>query len=388
MSWMPGLLLLHSMHFLVTSLKLSGGVLIGAGHHGEGWNAVVPLNSYGAYFNEVQTQTLLDIYHSRLYKKASYDQIGKVAHVDLSCVDKYIAKVTSQIDVKEIRASKFKVVVDFCNGSGGLIGQRLSEVLGLEMTAINMEQSGILPHDPEPRPRTSRQVKALITPLEADIGFVLNSDVSRITLVTNTGELPSEETVYAIVANHILSASKPSDRFVTNVRSTRMLDDIAKKHHVILEKTSIGQAMIVDRMLETGAKIGGDGDGSVVFGNGINGYDGFNVLCTMLEAMAQKKLTSNELVGELPFYYIVKSTVRYRTSPFQVLKQIKPYFSDAVKCDETDGLRFDWDDGWVHLRVSLTEPILRVIAEWKTKAGANDLADRAIAIIERQAAHA
>ena len=372
------------MHFLVKYYEISGGVLIGAGHHQAGWNAVVPLNNKGSYFNNVQTESLLAIYHSRLYQKVSYNSIGKVSRVSRSCIDAYLKKIASGLNLDAIRRSGFKVVVDFCNGSGSILAEKFAQLLELEIIPINKELHGFLPHDPEPRPRTGRQVKALIAPLNADVGFVLNSDASRVSVVTNQGETPSEEFTYALVANHVLAKFKSQSVLVTNICSTRMLDVIVDKFGALIEKTSVGQAPIVERMLELKAKLAGDGSGSVAFANGINGYDGFMVMGQILEAMAESETSSSGLLKQLPSYSIIKRSVPCHSFPYRMLVELKKFFNDADACDETDGLRFDWDFGWVHLRVSDTEPVLRVIAEAKDREVAEDLVSRALAFVERQ----
>ena len=237
-----------------------------------------------------------------------------------------LKRIMGGLNVEAIKRAKFKVVVDFCNGSGSILADRFSRTLGLEMIPINKELYGFLPHDPEPRPRTGRQVKALIAPLNADVGFVLNSDASRVSIVTNQGETPSEEITYAIVADHVLAKLKSPKILVTNICSTRMLDDIAAKFGALIEKTSVGQASIIERMKELNAKLAGDGSGSVAMDNGINGYDSFMVMGQILEAMAESGASSSDLLKRLPEYYIIKRSIPCRSFPYRMLADLKKIF--------------------------------------------------------------
>ncbi|OGV52622.1 MAG: hypothetical protein A2017_20690 [Lentisphaerae bacterium GWF2_44_16] len=371
------------LHFITPYLKADGAMLLGAGHHPAGWNAIVPLSSNGAYLNSVQLQELFDIYHGRRYKTAAWNEMGKVSEMPPSIFEDYLDALCSKLNVEAISSRHFKVIADFCNGPGSALSESFAARLGLELIPINNIFSGIIPHDPEPRPRSSVQAQSIMKPLNADIAFVFNSDMSRTAIVTNSGETLSEEYTFPLVADHFLSSSPHGTGVVTNWCTTKTLDDIVSKHHGKLYKTKVGQAFIIDRMLEKSAKLAGDGSGSVALGDFTKGFDSFMVMGLALEAMAVRKCSSAGLAAELPRYHIVKKKINCPSAhAYGLLRNMKTQLKDAAVSDE-DGFRFDWQDGWVHLRASATEPVVRMIAEWRTKDEAEDRALEIQGILER-----
>jgi phosphomannomutase len=379
-----GVISAPEMHFAVRELGASAGLLIGAGHHPKGWNAIMPLTSSGAFFTNIQLQELLDVYHSKRFGYRQWNQIGKDIPPPVGIQDKYIDLLCSQLDVDSIASKRFTIVADFCNGSGVNVGEKFAKRLGINMIAINNEASGILPHDPEPRPRSAVQARSVLRPLKADIAFVFNSDMSRTSIVTDSGETLSEEYTIALVADQVLS-TKNRAQLVTNSCTTRTLDEIAEKYGAKIHKTKVGEACIIDKMLELGADISGDGSGGSAFKNHIPGYDNFMVLGVILEAMAKKNASSTELAKALPRYHIIKRAFRTSSShAYTSLHRLRDYFNDAV-VDDDDGLRFDWPEGWIHLRASMTEPIVRMIVEWNSKEQAEERAGQVRGILERLA---
>lgn len=369
--------------FSIPRLGARGGLLIGAQHHPKGWNALQPMSATGACFSGVELQELLDVYHSRRYAYRTHDALGQAQAVPAALQDDYLEQLCGRLDTAAIAAAKLTVVADFCNGSGARAGERLAERLGVRLIAINKESSGILPHDPEPRPRSAMQVQSVLRPLQADIGFVFNSDMSRAAVVTNTGETLSEEYTLALVADQVL-ARRPGQTVVTNCCTTRTLDDIAARHNAQVFKTRVGQAYVIDRMRELCADLAGDGSGGAAFGAHIPAYDNFMVMGVLLEGMAQRRCMSAELAAALPRYHIVKKAIPSTSShAYTLLRRMRDLFPDAALSEE-DGCRFDWPDGWVHLRASMTEPIVRMIVEWTTREAAEDMAARVRAALERR----
>ncbi len=376
------------LHFLVTHMDADGGMLIGAQHHPMGWNALAPVARSGAFLNSAQLQELLDIYHSHNYDFRPWDEIGRETCVSEVESEAYLDAVCSRLDLRSIAAANFTVVADFCNGSGSRIAEKFAARLGIRLIAINKELSGILPHDPEPRPRSSFQVRSIIEPLKADVGFVFNSDMSRTALVTNTGETLSEEFTFPIVADHWLPKFPRGAKVVTNVCTTRTLDEIAGRHGAVVIKTKVGEAHIIDRMIEFDAVLAGDGSGSAAFGGHILGFDNLMLVGLVLEAMSLRRCSSADLVSALPRRHIVKRSIPCPSyKAYSLLRSLRDHFVDAEVTEE-DGFRFDWPDGWVHLRASITEPIVRMIVEWDTKEKAEDRASMVRGHLERMGAAA
>ena len=373
-----------AMQSLVPLLGARAGLLVGAGHHPADWNALVPISDTGAYMNETETQSLLDIYHSHVFNRRPHSEIGVERVLSESTIHAYLEKLSGALDVDSIANARFKVVMDLCNGSGGRLSAEFARRLGIDPFPINDEFSGRLPHDPEPRPRSAVQVKSLMRHLNADAGFVFNSDISRVSVVTNEGETLSEEYTFPLAADGALaSVSKESPVVVTNSCTTRTADDLLSERGAVLEKTRVGQAAIVDKMAETGAFLGGDGSGSFAMSAVGPAFDGFLAMGKILESMAAKNATSAELSEALPKYHLRKLKVPCPSShAYTLLRNLRDCFSDA-DFSEVDGCRFDWPDGWVHFRAAMTEPIIRVIVEWRTQEEADERALRSRGLIEQ-----
>ena len=371
------------VQFLVSHLKAKAGIILGAGHHPAGWNAIVPLSETGAYLNSVQSQELLDVYHGHDFIKSSWDNIGRETFVADTDVNAYLDKICGIIDTDAISKAKFKVVADFCNSSGSCLAEGFAERLGIELISINDKFSGVLPHDPEPRPRSALQVHSLMRYVKADIGFVFNSDMSRASVITSTGETLSEEYTFPLAAEYITSKSGPNTVVVTNSCTTRTLDMVVEKNGGIVEKSKVGQAPIIDRMLEIKAKIAGDGSGSFAHLDGVPAFDSYITVGNILESMAKRNASSHDLAIALPRFHIKKRKVACPSShAYTLLRSLKDHFPEA-KHSEVDGFRFDWEDGWIHLRAAMTEPIIRMIVEWRTKEEAEEKAMQMRGLLER-----
>jgi len=346
----------------------------------------VPFSKDGAYFNNVRLQELFDIYHGHRYNYKPWNKIGSFKNAPEEAGEAYLDMLLSQIDTDAVKSRKYKVIADFCNGSGSGLADSFADRLGVELVAINNLNSGILPHDPEPRPRSSAQTQSIMKPLGADAGFVFNSDMSRCAIVTSSGETLSEEYTFPLTANHILSKCPENTSVVTNCCSTLTLDRIVERHNCNIFKTKVGQAYIIDKMNEINAKLAGDGSGSVALSKSTPGFDGYLAMALILEAMALNKCSSAELAEELPRYHIVKKQVPCPSAhAYNMLRGLRNHYPDA-RVSEEDGFRFDWKDGWIHLRASMTEPVVRMIVEWKTKDEAEEAAMNIRGHLERLAA--
>jgi phosphomannomutase len=371
------------LHYLIPKLNADGGILIGGAHQGAGWNAVVPISTNGAYFNNLQLQELLDVYHSHRYLNVKWDKIGKVDSIPTGAADSYLDSLCSIIDVQAIRNAKFTVVADFCNGSGSILADKFASCLGIKLIAINNVVSGVLPHDPEPRPRSSFQAQSIVLPLQADCGMVFNSDMSRMALVSNDGETLSEEYTLPLLADYLLSRNPAGQTVIINSCSTKTMDDVVAKYGGELVKVKVGQSIIIDKMSETNALLAGEGNGSVALKGWVNGFDSFMAAALCLEAMAVKKMKLSQLVSALPRYFIVKKSITCPAAhAYSIIHSLKNKFPSA-KITDDDGVRFDWDDSWISLRASSTEPLIRMIAESKNKEHAIDLAMHVRGTIER-----
>jgi phosphomannomutase len=368
------------IQFMVRELSAAGAIAISAGHNDARWNALGFINSGGTYLNAYEGEGVLDIYHSGEFVKRPWDALGKVEQ-KTDYLPIYFSRLCSFIDTKAVREAHFKVIIDPCNGAGAGVVDILCECLGCQLIPINNEPTGIFPHDPEPRPRNARQIASIVKPVQADIGFLLSSDVGRVSIVTDTGETVTEECTFPLVLEHFLSRKKGP--VVTNLSTTKMVDDIALRYDCPLVKSQVGHFHTIHTMLGEDAVIAGEGSGTVAVPEFQPAFDAFLSIGLILEMMALRRKKISELLRELPRYHIIKEKIYCPPEKVHnAIDEVRQYYRNE-KPDLTDGVRVDWSDGWLHVRASTTEPLIRVIAESNQKRIARERADRAVSIISR-----
>jgi phosphomannomutase len=257
--------------------------------------------------------------------------------------------------------------------------------MGFRLIGVNDRPSGYLPREAEPRPRSALQLASFIRHVNGSAGFVLNSDMSRMSMVTEAGEPASEEFTLAVLADHVLR--RQPGVLVTNCCTSRMIDDLAARAGVRVVKTRVGQAFVVSAVEDEGAVIGGEGSGSAMLPAFSRGFDGFLMMALVLEAMALRGPALSGLIKELPRYHIIKRSFpcgsRRGYEAIEGLKGRLEAFDDAAGFDMTDGLRVEWPDGWVHARASHTEAIVRVISEARDAERAEQRGDEMLRLLGR-----
>jgi phosphomannomutase len=350
-----------------------------------GWNSLTFLGAGGEFLDPAGGEAVLDRYHAGAFLLADWAHLGSVQEVG-DFAAPYFAALAQRLDVAAIRAAQLTVLIDPVGGAGCAFLDEFARQLGFRLLPINAQPSAYLAREPEPRPRSAMQMAGIIRQLGGDAGFLLSSDLTRLSLVSETGEPASEEFTFAVIVNHVLGRN--AGTVVTNSCTTRMIDDIAAQRGARLLKTCVGQAYIVSALLDEQGVLGGEGSGSAVLPDFSRAFDGFLMIGLVLEAMAQHGKKLSELLGALPRYHIVKRQIRcdsrhgYRALEFlqaQLLARL-----DAGTVDQTDGFRMDWPDGWVHARASRTEQLVRVISEAKTRAVAVRRADEIERLVEQE----
>jgi len=273
----------------------------------------------------------------------------------------HIAKVLAIIDKKAIAAKKFKVVLDSVNGAGGPVTKKILAKLGCKVVAINDEPSGIFAHRPEPTARNLTGLCEVVKKEKAEIGLAQDPDADRLAIVDENGSYIGEEYTLALAAKYIFS--KKTGKAATNLSTSRMLDDVAEKAGCQVIRTAVGEANVAAAMLEHNCVIGGEGNGGVIDLRVGPIRDSLVGIALVLQLMAETGKTVSELVSEIGGYYMSKEKfVADKSQARQILDLAKKTFPDA-KINTTDGCRFDFDDGWLHLRASNTEPVMRLIVE-------------------------
>ncbi|HVP91546.1 MAG TPA: phosphoglucosamine mutase [Terriglobales bacterium] len=364
----------------VTAARAAGAVSITAGHNTAEWNALTFINGNGTYLDEFQGQAVLDIYHLEKFRKAPLSRLGRVKPAGCG-LEGYLEALGRFLDLAAIRRRGFKVVIDPCNGAGAGAVDELCRALGCGLVPVNDEPTGYFVHEPEPRPRNAGEVASLVKVSGADAGFLLNSDASRVSVVAEDGETLSEEYALPLVADHYLR--RDPGTVVTNSSSSRMIEDVAARHGVRVVKARVGQSHVVQTLLAEEGSMAGEGSGSVAVRRFQPAYDAFLAMGLLLEAMAAGGRRMSELAAALPKYHIVKEKVYCQPSRIHsVVAETRKLFPDH-EILAVDGIKAERKEGWVHVRASATEPMIRIIAENASAERARDDVDRVTAFVSQ-----
>jgi phosphomannomutase len=354
-----------------------GGIAISAGHNAAEWNALKFVSGQGLLLNSYQGEELLDVFHLGHFVGAPWNQL-RPAREDRAAVRRHIERVLGLLDVDKIRSQRYRVAVDCCNGACCTFTPDFLQALGCEVITINDEPDQPFPHDPEPNPRNMSQLRALVKASGADIGFAHDADGERLALVTEDCQALSEEYTLAIVADQVLARSPGT--VVCNVSTTLAIDEIAERHGSRCVRTRVGQAHVVGEMLNTGAVVGGEGSGGVIFPKLNHAHDSMATAGHILGFMAELGLPISALAGRVPAYHAVKRKIGCPPERvYSVLNRIREAVEeepDGYEVDLTEGIRLLRPGEALHVRASITEPIIRVIAEARTEERAEELAEQ------------
>jgi len=290
----------------------------------------------------------------------------------------HIAKVLAIVDEELIATKRFKVVLDSVNGAGGRVTKKLLARLGCEVTAINAEPTGLFAHRPEPTAKNLTGLCEVVRRKRAEVGFAQDPDADRLAVVDEAGTYIGEEYSLALAAKYIFS--KKSGKAATNLSTSRMLDDIAEEAGCEVIRTAVGEANVAAAMLEHNCIIGGEGNGGVIDLRVGPIRDSLVGIALILQLMAETGKSVGQLAGEIGGYYMSKDKfVADESQVRKLLNSAKKTFAGA-KLDTTDGCRFDFEDGWLHLRASNTEPVMRIIVEAKDRCAAQKYIDAVLNI--------
>src|SRR5512139_328828 len=363
-----------TLQLAVRWLGALGGVSITGGHNPTAWNAIKFVRGDGLYLNATQAEELLDIVHQGEYEKATWDRIH-TAVAEQDAIGHHLEVLAAAFDTAAARRRALRVAVDCCNGASALLSPRWLELLGCAVLAVNDDPTAPFPHRPEPKPETMAQLKAVVRAGGADLGFAHDADGERLGLVTAEGVALSEERTLTLAA--AIALSQLPGTVVTNVSTTRAVDEVAKRLGGTVIRTPVGQSFISEAMIEHHAVIGGEGNGGVAVPRVLLSHDAAAAQGLIVEHMAHSGASLRELVDGLPSFAMVKHDVAEKPSVlYSVLQDFRGAVErEGIAADATDGIVVSFDDGWVHVRASQTESMIRVIAEAATQARARDLAD-------------
>ncbi len=376
-----GLSTTPTVEMAVPKLNAGGGIIFTASHNPKQWNALKLLNEKGEFISAEDGQTILTIAEERKFDYAQIDKLGKITQDD-SMIDYHIDEVLRlpYVDVEKIRAANFSVVVDCINSTGTISIPPLLDKLNCKYHLINEEVTGDFAHNPEPVPKNLTQLSEAVKNQQADMGIAVDPDVDRLVFVCEDGSIFGEEYSLVAIADYVLK-HKPGNT-VSNLSSTRALADVAAKHGVEYHAAPVGEVNVVNKMKAVKATIGGEGNGGIILPDLHYGRDAIAGIALMLNHLVDTGKSLSELKKQYPQYSIIKSKIELDkdTNVAALIDKVKnKYLNERI--NENDGLKIDYDDGWVHLRESNTEPIIRVIAESTTVEKAETLAQTIIDLI-------
>ncbi len=373
-----GLATTPTTELAVVGNQAIGGIILTASHNPKQWNALKLLNEKGEFLNDAEGKEVLSIAEKEDFDFAGVDELGSLTHTDF--LPKHIENVLSLqlVDKVAIEKANFTVAIDCVNSVGGIAIPAILKALGVKnIIELNCTPNGHFAHNPEPIPQNLEQISNLMKEGKADVGFVVDPDVDRLAIISEDGEMFGEEYTLVSVADYVLSHTPGNT--VSNLSSTRALADITRLHGCEYNAAAVGEVNVVAQMKATNAIIGGEGNGGVIYPASHYGRDALVGIALFLSHLAHKQKKVSELKKEYPLYYISKNRLDL-TEDVDVdglLKALKEKYKNE-RVNDIDGVKIDFKDGWVHLRKSNTEPIIRIYSEAATETAANELAQQLI----------
>jgi phosphomannomutase len=368
-----------TVEMMVQSEKAAGGIIITASHNPKEWNALKLLNSKGEFISGEDGITILSIADIDDFNFASVDKLGAYIKNE-AALDKHIKAILNYdlVDIASIKKRKFKIVVDAINSSGAIAVPELLKALGvkdIDIIVLNGEMNGKFAHNPEPLPQHLTQLCNEVNKQNADLGIAVDPDVDRLCFVCEDGTLFGEEYTLVAVADFILQHKKGNT--VSNLSSTRALKDVTVKHGGEYFPSAVGEVNVVEKMKAVNAVIGGEGNGGIIVPDLHYGRDALIGIALFLTYLAQSKKTVQQLRNQYPDYFISKNKIELHkgTDIKKIFDAIKKKYKNQPLNLE-DGLRIEFDNDWVHLRTSNTEPIIRIYAESNFETTAANIAKR------------
>lgn len=370
-----GLSTTPTVEVAVTEMKADGGVILTASHNPRQWNALKLLNNKGEFISKAEGEWLLEKAAADDYEFSNIDEIGTYSiendwierHVDMVC---HLPLVNKDLIAK----ANLKVVVDAVNSTGGIAIPMLLRKLGVtDIVELNCEVTGNFAHNPEPLAVNLVETCAKVKEVGADFGIVVDPDVDRLAFIDENGEMYGEEYTLVTVASYILQNKKGNT--VSNLSSTRALRDVTQQFGAEYFAAAVGEVNVVEKMKEVNAVIGGEGNGGIIYPELHYGRDALVGVGLFLTYLCESQCSCSELKSKFPLYYMSKNKIEL--DPSTNVDEILAKIADKFKNEQVttiDGVKIDFAEGWVHLRKSNTEPIIRVYSEGKTEAEAERLA--------------
>ena len=378
-----GLSTTPTVEVAVTMENASGGIILTASHNPKQWNALKLLNEKGEFISATDGEEVLRMAAANEFEYANVDELGTYS-VDTTYLNKHIQAVLDLplVDVSAIKAKNFTVAIDCVNSTGGIFLPPLLKALGVkEVIELYCEPNGIFPHNPEPLPENLTEIASVMKKQKADVGFVVDPDVDRLAIVSEDGEMFGEEYTLVAVADYVLQNQKGNT--VSNLSSTKALRDVTEKQGGVYFASAVGEVNVVEMMKKENAIIGGEGNGGIIYPELHYGRDALVGIALFLTHLAKSNVTCSELRNSYPNYVMSKNKIELTPdiNVDELLVQLQQKYT-YKEINTIDGVKIHFDNGWVHLRKSNTEPIIRIYAENTTKEKADELAQQIIKDVE------
>jgi phosphomannomutase len=378
-----GLSTTPTVEMAVHKERAGGGIIITASHNPKQWNALKLLNSHGEFLSAKAGEDVLRIADDKIIEFEEVASLGTYS-TDDTYIQNHIDDILKLklVDVAAIQSKNYKIVIDCVNSSGGIVLPNLLKALGVaEVVELYTEPNGNFPHNPEPLPEHLQDLSSLVKSSSAHLGISVDPDVDRLALVCETGEMFGEEYTLVAVADYVLK--NKIGNTVSNLSSTKALRDVTEKLGGEYFPSAVGEVNVVQKMKEVKAVIGGEGNGGIIYPELHYGRDALVGIALFLTHLAKSGLKTSELRATYPNYFMAKKKIDLDTS-----SNIERLFDEVEKKYNTqdinteDGLKISFENGWVHLRRSNTEPIIRIYSESNSEEAANTLADQIIGDIK------
>jgi phosphomannomutase len=371
-----GLSTTPSVEMAVTHFKAQGGIILTASHNPGEWNALKLLNHQGEFISDAEGKEIIALASKSDFQFADVNALGKITTSSGGFIDEHIEKILALPYIKKdlIESSNLSVVVDPVNSTGGIAIPALLKKLGVKnIHVINGEPTGLFNHNPEPLAENLKEISAEVKNKKADLGIVVDPDVDRLAFICEDGTMFGEEYTLVAVADYLLPIK--GGNTVSNLSSSRALSDITIQHGYNYSAAAVGEVNVVTKMKETNAVIGGEGNGGIIVPDLHYGRDALAGLAIFLSYYAQKKQKMTAIRDSLPTYYMSKNKIELtdKINVDDLLVKIEQAYKNE-KVNTIDGVKIDLKEGWIHLRKSNTEPIIRIYTEGPTVEKAESLA--------------
>ncbi|MEJ7611594.1 MAG: phosphoglucosamine mutase [Ferruginibacter sp.] len=372
-----GLSTTPTVEMAVVSLKADGGIILTASHNPKEWNALKLLNSAGEFINAAEGEKILQLAKAEKFAFVPVDELGKLTVNDTTLAD-HIKKILAHkaVDTAAIAAADLHIVVDAVNSTGAIAVPLLLEKLGVKKySVLNSEITGDFAHNPEPLPENLTELSREVVKQKASLGIAVDPDVDRLCFVCEDGTMFGEEYTLVAVADYMLGLTKGNT--VSNMSSTKALKDITLNHGGEYFASAVGEVNVVDKMKEVKAVIGGEGNGGIIVPELHYGRDALIGIALFLTHLAKTKKSIRQLRNSYPDYFISKNKINLNkgTDVQSIFDKIKDKYSNR-EINTEDGLKIEFDNDWVHLRTSNTEPIIRIYAESNFETTSENIASR------------